>query len=650
MSGDGRVVANEESLAGGVPDADHQADGGPHLRLGTRGSALARAQSDTVAEALRGLGASVEVVVMRTAGDSRPPDLTWGEGAFVTALEAALIDGRIDVAVHSAKDVPTREDGRLRIAAYPPREDPLDALVGSAAGTTLASLPPGARIGTDSPRRVAFLLAYRPDLRPHPLHGNVDTRLRRLAAGETDALVLAVAGLARLGLADRISERLPPDVLPPAPGQGALAVQCRAADSATRAIVEGLDDPVTRAAVEAERAFLAASGGGCRAPLGALASIEDGRLELLAGAADPAAVATGDAPPERAAEVTGATFTAPDRAIGHDRVVHVAWGRRGGDAADGPTIASALAADLGAALGRANAPGAVPGRTSPSPAPVPVTRPAVLVTREASRSADLVAALDARGVDAVLAPTIAIELESPGGVLDERAADVQAYAWIVVMSANGARSLGAAAARRGAGLAPARFAAVGAATEAALAEVGARAAFLPEAATGRALADGLPMGAGDRILVVGGDRGDGSVAARLRARGAEVEEVRAYRTIEGPAAARDAVLDALGRDLTACVFTSGSTVRGLLALAAGVDDQRLLRLPACCIGPSTASVARQAGFTDVREAPAQDVAALADIVAQAVGSRPDDGVLPVSASTTEDLGAVVDDRAVKELA
>ncbi len=648
MSGDGQGSRRERGGAAGPAAADPAAGAGPHLRLGTRGSALARAQSDTVADALRDLGATVEVLVIRTAGDNRPPDLTWGEGAFVTAIEAALLDDSIDVAVHSAKDVPTREDARLRIAAYPPREDPLDALVGSSPEVTLASLPPGARIGTDSPRRVAFLLACRPDLRPHPLHGNVDTRLRRLAAGETDALVLAVAGLARLGLADRISERLPPDVLPPAPGQGALAVQCRAADGVARAILQRLDDPATRAAVEAERAFLAASGGGCRAPLGALASVEGDRLELLAGAADPAAVEMGDAPPERAADVAGATFTAADNAAEPRRAIHVAWGRRGGAVADGPAIASALAADLTAALRRADTRAGAAGDGSAAPATRP--KPVVLVTREASRSAGLVAAMAAHGVDAVIAPTIAIELEPAGGPLDDRAGNLPAYAWVVVTSANGARSLGAAAARRGVELGAARFAAVGASTDAALAEVGGRAAFLPEAATGHALADGLPVAAGDRILVVGGDHGDGSVAARLRARGADVEEVRAYRTIEGPAASHAAVLGALRRDPDAIVFTSGSTVRGLLAVAAGAGRPAPLRIPACCIGPSTAAVARQAGFSDVREAPAQDVAALADIVARAIRSHDAVRVVSVPASNPGDPEPVAGDRAAKELA
>jgi hydroxymethylbilane synthase len=279
------------------------------LRLGTRGSTLARLQSELVAESLRRAGHDVELVTIVTAGDVRPPDTAWGEGAFVGALEAALTVGEVDLAVHSAKDVPI--DGAqaptLVTAAYPGREDARDALVLRADGRPardtvpprvpagmppvpasatlpLDALPPAARVGTDSPRRAGFLSAARSDLVIVPLHGNVDTRLRRLDAGEVDALVLAVAGLVRLGRTDRASVAVDPAVLPPAPGQGALAVQCRADDGEVLDALAALDDPATRLAVEAEREVLRVTGGGCRAPLGAFATTGGDRLELLAGA------------------------------------------------------------------------------------------------------------------------------------------------------------------------------------------------------------------------------------------------------------------------------------------------------------------------------------------------------------------------------
>ncbi len=280
---------------------------GRPLRLGTRGSQLARIQSGLIADALRGLGAELELVTIVTAGDRRAPDTAWGEGAFVTALGEALLAGEIDLAVHSAKDVPIEEDVQRRIAAYPERLDARDALVlpvapasrggterdGARAvprtsdgrsGALLDRLPVGAAVGTDSPRRTGFLRAIRPDLRFVPLHGNVDTRLRRLDAGEVDALVLAVAGLTRLGRANRISVSLPADLVPPAPGQGALAVEVRPDDEAVREIVAALDHEPTRIAVTAERIVLDTTGGGCRAPVGALASVHDGVFELVAGA------------------------------------------------------------------------------------------------------------------------------------------------------------------------------------------------------------------------------------------------------------------------------------------------------------------------------------------------------------------------------
>ena len=253
--------------------------------IGSRGSPLALAQARLVHEALEREGQASRIVIIETEGDRRAPDTAWGEGAFVAAIERALLAGGVDIAVHSAKDVPTEEDPRLWIAAFLPRADPRDALVvrADAQARRLEDLPPGTRVGTDSPRRTGFLLARRPDLAVHPLHGNVDTRLRRLDDGETDVLVLACAGLDRMRLGDRIAERLAPEIVPPAPGQGAIAVQIRRDDVGLTAIARAIDDPDTRIAVEAERAFLSAAGGGCRAPIGALASIVGDELELLGG-------------------------------------------------------------------------------------------------------------------------------------------------------------------------------------------------------------------------------------------------------------------------------------------------------------------------------------------------------------------------------
>ncbi|MFI5214805.1 MAG: hydroxymethylbilane synthase, partial [Gemmatimonadales bacterium] len=240
-------------------------------------------QSELVAKRLRAAGHEVALVPMVTEGDVRPMDMSPGEGVFVAAIARAVLSGVIDLAVHSAKDVPLEEDPGLAIAAYPERADPRDVLVTRRGGGSLEALPRGAIVGTDSPRRAGFLLAARPDLEVIPLHGNVETRLRRLDEGAADALVLAAAGMDRLGRHGRIDERFEPDVLAPAPGQGALAVQVRQGDARLMELVSAIDDGDVRLAVEAEREVLRTTGGTCRAPVGALASISGDEFVLLAG-------------------------------------------------------------------------------------------------------------------------------------------------------------------------------------------------------------------------------------------------------------------------------------------------------------------------------------------------------------------------------
>jgi hydroxymethylbilane synthase len=257
----------------------------PSLRLGTRGSALARRQTDAVARALARRGVESTPVVVRTRGD-REVDASLlaigGQGVFVRQLEEALLDGRIDVAVHSAKDVPGDLLLGTAIAATLPRGDVRDALVGA----TLAGLPPGARVGTGSRRRVAQLLAARPDVEPLDIRGNVDTRLRKLAAGEYDALILAAVGLERLGRTEVAAELLPIDVMLPAPGQGVIALQVRDDDARAREALAAIDHPPTGAALHAERALLRGLGAGCAVPIGGLAYLRAGEVSLLARAID----------------------------------------------------------------------------------------------------------------------------------------------------------------------------------------------------------------------------------------------------------------------------------------------------------------------------------------------------------------------------
>jgi len=259
------------------------------LRLGTRASPLARVQAEGVRAALaaRHPGLTVELVFVRTTGDrvTGPLAAAGGKGLFVKEIEEALVDGRIDAGVHSMKDVPARLAAGLVIGAVPERADARDVLIGGDGG--LAGLPAGARIGTASPRRRAQLLAHRPDLVVVLLRGNVDTRLRKWRAGEVDALLLAAAGLARLGISEPAAQPLPVDEFLPAVGQGALALECRADDGATRALLAAVDQPAAASAVAAERAFLAAVGGDCNSAIAAHATLAGGRLTLRALVTDP---------------------------------------------------------------------------------------------------------------------------------------------------------------------------------------------------------------------------------------------------------------------------------------------------------------------------------------------------------------------------
>ena len=562
---------------------------GPEIAIGSRGSALALAQARLVHEALHHEGRASRVVIIETEGDRRAPDTAWGEGAFVAAIERALQDGAVDIAVHSAKDVPTDQDPRLRIAAYLPRADPRDALVvrTDAKERRLADLPSGCRVGTDSPRRTGFLLARRPDLVVHPLHGNVDTRLRRLDAGETDALVLACAGLDRIGRGDRIAERIDPETLPPAPGQGAIAVQVRSDDAEILAVATAIDDRHTRLAVEAERTFLSMSGGGCRSPIGALATVVGDEVDLLGG------------------------YASPDGA-------RTAIARRHGPVASSDDLARDLAAELDSAARIRTISGDVPRdgeRSSPR---------RVLVTRAADQAAELVLALRDAGLDPVVVPAIAIEFEPPRGDLDAAAGLLHTYRWVVITSANGARAILKAATRILTELGIPFWAAVGPATALVLDREGIEVQFQPSEASSERLAAELPIVAGDRVVVIRGDLAGDGLALTLRGRGAEVDDVIGYRTREAPKSSRGLLRRAISEGpIAAVAFTSGSTVRGLISLAkAELIDVR--SFPAMCIGPETADEARSAGFRILAVAPRPDATTLAAATATALARQPEE--------------------------
>jgi len=249
------------------------------IRIGTRRSLLARTQSELVAALLRErLGREVRLVEVTTEGDvsTAPLASIGGTGVFVSALRDALLRGDVDLAVHSLKDLPTVPDERITLAAVPLREDPRDVVI-ARDGLTLGELPAGARIGTGSPRRAAQLRALGLGFEVVAIRGNVDTRIAKVASGEVDAVVLARAGIARLGRLDEVTEVLDPLQMLPAPGQGALAVECRREDADLAAAVrDAIDDPSTRAAVVAERAVLATLEAGCTAPVGAMGEVAEG--------------------------------------------------------------------------------------------------------------------------------------------------------------------------------------------------------------------------------------------------------------------------------------------------------------------------------------------------------------------------------------
>ena len=260
--------------------------GGRTVRIGTRASALALWQAREVAARIAAQpdAPAVELVHIRTTGDQQADVPLWqvgGRAFFTREIDRALLAAEVDVAVHSLKDLPTQLDEGLVLAALLPRADPRDALV-SRSGAALAQLPAGARIGTSSLRRRAFLARLRPDAVPLELRGNVPTRIERLQRGEYDAIVLAAAGLARLDLAQHVTEFLSPDSFPPAVSQGVIGVCARSGDTETQRLLVGLDDREARLAATAERALLRRLEGGCQVPLGALATVQGGDLSLMA--------------------------------------------------------------------------------------------------------------------------------------------------------------------------------------------------------------------------------------------------------------------------------------------------------------------------------------------------------------------------------
>jgi hydroxymethylbilane synthase len=545
------------------------------LRVGTRGSRLALRQTDRVIEQLRAVAPAVscEVRIIRTAGD-RHPEAAISElsadGVFVRALEEALLAGRIDAAVHSLKDLPGALMPGLVLAAYLERGDPADAFV-SVIADSVEGLPPGARVGTGSPRRRALLLERRPDLQVVPIRGNVDTRLRKLREGQCDALVLALAGLQRLGLESVVRERLAPDVFVPAPGQGTLTVEVRQDRADLLTVIGQIDNPAARAAAEAERAFLITLAGGCLMPAGVFAAPHGAGLRVVGVLAD----------------LDGTHLRREER--------------------EGPVAAAPA---LGAELARS-----LMGRTGPDTGR-PLAGLTVVVTRPRAQAGELVTALLGAGARALVVPAIEILPPTDWSPLDAALDRLHRYRWVTVTSVNGAHALLTRAQLRGkmSALSGVAVAAVGDATAAALRSAGMEVARVPAVQRAEGLAEALTDLEGSRVLVVRGDRGRAILSERLRQRGARVDEVIVYRTV---AVAPPAVNASLGEaPVDWVVLASGSAAA---AVAAWPPEWQARLQPArvACLGPETALAAAAAGLRVAVTAAKPDPAALVQALARA---------------------------------
>ncbi|MCE7980835.1 MAG: hydroxymethylbilane synthase [Caldilinea sp. CFX5] len=558
-----------------------------HVTIGTRTSDLAMWQTKHIIARLQaawpGLDCRLQPFV--TQGDKtqaldKPLPAIGGKGLFTAELERALLAGEIDLAVHSLKDLPVEDAPGLTIGAITSRADVRDALV-ARNGWTLATLPPGAVVGTSSTRRAAQLQALRPDLTIRSIRGNVDTRMRKVLNGDYDATLLALAGLERLGLTENITERLSLAVMLPAPGQGALAVQCRADDRETLALLAALDDAAVRAAVTAERAFLHGLGGGCSAPVAAFAQVqgatEQAHLQL------EALVASTDG--QKIIRVTGETAT-----------VSVQAALQLGAELATQALTQGAAALVGQRAGFIETPTA-------APAPSPLAGKRVVVTRTPEQSTTLLAKLNALGATPIMLPTIRVEPIADFAALDAVLRTHKRYDWLILTSANAVTILAERLCTLGLtaqDLQHLSIAAVGPATTAALHAYGLTPRFVPHRFEATEIATGLQEQFGTlhglRILLPQAAIARQNLAEALTAQGAVVDVIPIYHTL--PAALNGSALTALQQGVDVVTFTSGSTVRNFVQ---GLLDNKLT--PAllqsatiACIGPQTAAAAHELGL------------------------------------------------------
>ena len=538
------------------------------LTIGTRTSRLARWQTNRVAELLEQAwpGLRCEIQTFETKGDrtlDQPLPEIGGKGLFTAELERALAEEVIDIAVHSLKDLPVESAPGLTLGAITERADVHDGLVARKAWT-LETLPEGAVVGTSSLRRQAQLLARRPDLTVKSIRGNVGTRVRKALEGDYHATVLAAAGLRRLGLADVATQWLPLRLMLPAPGQGALAVQCRAADGETLSLLRAIDSEPVRRATTAERLFLQALGGGCSAPIAAYAAPHSsGRLYMQA------LIATPDG---RTVIRLRGEDDDPERMAG--RLAEEAR-RRGAE-----IILAAVRERSGVQM---------------TAAPRPLANKRVVVTRPPHQAPEMAARLRALGAVPVLFPTITITPVEDTTRLDRALASLESYDWIVFTSVNGVAiffsqmdALGvASSAFHGVGVA-----AIGPATGDALRREGIEPDFIPEEFVAERIAEGLGDVQGLSFLLPRAAIARPTLREMLAEQGATVDEVPTYNTL--PAEPDPQAIEALDH-VEVLTFTSSSTVRNFVRLVGGAAAAREIaaRAVIACIGPITAGTVEE---------------------------------------------------------
>ncbi len=566
------------------------------LSAGSRSSPLAMRQTEIVCEMLRNafVGVSIDIVPISTKGDKitdRPLTDLGDTGVFTKELEVALLGGRIDFAVHSMKDLPTKLPGGLVVGCVVARATSNDALA-ARDGLTLDTLPEGAGVGTSSIRRKAQLLAYRPDLNIVPLRGNVDTRLKHVENGDVDAAVLACAGLERLGRCDAIAQVIPHEIMLPAPAQGALAVECRRDDPRLPDMLQAIADPSTTAEVNAERALLEGLGGGCRLPLGALARVNGNTLQLMGC-------------------VSG---------LGDTRVLRL---ELAGPVAQAEQLGREMAEEL-LKDGAEQVLGAFRPAAGTGSSQSPLAGVTVVVTRARGQAGELIDLLEARGASVVGFPTIEIVREDN----EPPTRNFGVYDWLILTSANAVTMLAGALARMGYGpdrFARARIAAIGPGTASIAYQHGLRIDLVPGSHTAQGLCEAVIAEdrdiAGKRFLLPRSDIARALLVDALREQGARVDEWVLYKTVM-PDVPEDTIEGLLESEPDVVTFTSPSTVNNFCRI---LGPQRLLRLKQrarfAAIGPVTRAGAETHGLSVTIEPENHTVAGVVEAITAVLGNK-----------------------------